>query len=65
MYIAWHINFVSSQAAIDVILSVEETYADIVPVRLNLKSPSAYVWVSRGFLHLSEHHNKFLILLYL
>jgi hypothetical protein len=38
-----YFNFVSSQAAIDVILSVEETYADIVPVRLNPKSPSAYV----------------------
>lgn len=33
------------QAAIDVILSAEETYADIVPIRLNPKSPSAYVSV--------------------
>lgn len=31
------------QAAIDVILSLDETYADVVPVRLNPKSPSAYV----------------------
>jgi hypothetical protein len=41
--IGLHVNCVSFQAAIDVILSVDETYADIVPVRLNPKSPSAYV----------------------
>ncbi len=33
----------SNQAAINVILSLEETYADVMPVRLNSKSPSAYV----------------------
>lgn len=34
---------VTSQAAIDVILSLDETYADVVPVRLNPNSPAAYV----------------------
>lgn len=33
----------NNQAAIDVILSLDETYADVVPVRLNPNSPSAYV----------------------
>lgn len=38
-----YIDFLG-QAAIDVILSLEETYADVVPVRLNPQSPSAYVY---------------------
>jgi tRNA A37 methylthiotransferase MiaB len=33
----------SNQAAINVILSLDETYSDVVPVRLNPNSPSAYV----------------------
>ncbi|XP_057372378.1 CDK5RAP1-like protein [Daphnia carinata] len=45
-YLLSHVS--SHQAAIDVILSAEETYADIVPIRLNPKSPSAYVSVMRG-----------------
>lgn len=38
----------SHQAAIDVMLSFDETYADVVPVRLNPKSPSAFVSIMRG-----------------
>ncbi|KAG1653824.1 CDK5 regulatory subunit-associated protein 1 [Nymphon striatum] len=35
-------------AAVNVMLSVDETYADIMPVRINPESPSAYVSIMRG-----------------
>ncbi|RUS82227.1 hypothetical protein EGW08_010003 [Elysia chlorotica] len=38
----------SNQAAVNVQLSLEETYADVVPVRLNSDSPSAFVSIMRG-----------------
>jgi tRNA A37 methylthiotransferase MiaB len=33
----------SGQAAVNVLLSLDETYADIMPIRLNQNSPSAFV----------------------
>ena len=33
----------SGQAAINVMLSMDETYADVMPVRLNQESKSAFV----------------------
>ncbi len=33
----------SGQAAINVMLSVDETYADVIPVRLSQESKSAFV----------------------
>ncbi|XP_023223507.1 CDK5 regulatory subunit-associated protein 1-like [Centruroides sculpturatus] len=36
------------QEAVNVILSLEETYADITPVRINPNSPSAFVSIMRG-----------------
>ncbi|XP_064594483.1 mitochondrial tRNA methylthiotransferase CDK5RAP1-like [Liolophura sinensis] len=38
----------SGQTAINVQLSLEETYADIVPVRISESSPSAFVSIMRG-----------------
>ncbi|XP_033098301.1 CDK5RAP1-like protein [Anneissia japonica] len=38
----------SGNAAINTILSIDETYADVMPVRLNHKSPTAYVSIMRG-----------------
>jgi tRNA A37 methylthiotransferase MiaB len=35
----------SNQTAINVLLSLDETYADIVPVRLNQDSVTAFVYV--------------------
>ncbi|KAH8358412.1 hypothetical protein KR093_000061 [Drosophila rubida] len=35
-------------AAINVLLSLEETYADVMPVRLNSESPTAFVSIMRG-----------------
>ena len=31
------------QSAVNVLLSLEETYADIIPVRVNPESPSAFM----------------------
>jgi MiaB/RimO family radical SAM methylthiotransferase len=36
------------QAGVNVMLSVDETYADIMPVRINSSSPSAFVSIMRG-----------------
>ncbi|XP_075147374.1 CDK5RAP1-like protein [Haematobia irritans] len=36
------------QSAINVLLSLDETYADVMPVRLNSESPTAYVSIMRG-----------------
>lgn len=38
----------SGQSAVNVVLSLDETYADIVPVRLSENSKSAYVSIMRG-----------------
>lgn len=38
----------NGQEAVNVILSLEETYADIMPVRINPNSPSAFVSIMRG-----------------
>ncbi|XP_071955752.1 mitochondrial tRNA methylthiotransferase CDK5RAP1-like [Antedon mediterranea] len=38
----------SRQAAINTMLSIDETYADVMPVRLNQNSPSAFVSIMRG-----------------
>ncbi|XP_038078177.1 mitochondrial tRNA methylthiotransferase CDK5RAP1-like [Patiria miniata] len=38
----------SGQAAINVMLSMDETYADVVPVRLNQESKSAFISIMRG-----------------
>lgn len=38
----------AGQTAVNVLLSVDETYADIMPVRMNKDSPSAYVSIMRG-----------------
>ncbi|XP_071112860.1 mitochondrial tRNA methylthiotransferase CDK5RAP1-like isoform X1 [Haliotis cracherodii] len=38
----------NNQAAVNVLLSLEETYADVVPVRLNQDSKSAFVSIMRG-----------------
>lgn len=35
----------SNQTAVNVLLSLDETYADIVPVRLNQNSVTAFVYV--------------------
>ncbi|KAH8307624.1 hypothetical protein KR044_005887 [Drosophila immigrans] len=35
-------------AAINVLLSLEETYADVMPVRMNSDSPTAFVSIMRG-----------------
>lgn len=34
---------------VNVLLSLEETYADVMPVRLNEDSVTAYVWVLPHF----------------
>ncbi|KAK2727400.1 hypothetical protein QYM36_008033 [Artemia franciscana] len=36
------------QSAVNVLLSLEETYADIIPVRVNPESPSAFISIMRG-----------------
>lgn len=36
------------QSAINVILSLDETYADVMPVRINTDSPTAFVSIMRG-----------------
>lgn len=36
------------QSAINVLLSLDETYADVMPVRLNSESPTAFVSIMRG-----------------
>ncbi|XP_073820369.1 CDK5RAP1-like protein [Musca autumnalis] len=36
------------QSAINVLLSLDETYADVMPVRLNTDSPTAFVSIMRG-----------------
>ncbi|XP_011210481.2 CDK5RAP1-like protein [Bactrocera dorsalis] len=36
------------QSAINVLLSLDETYADVMPVRLNAESPTAFVSIMRG-----------------
>ncbi|XP_065372356.1 CDK5RAP1-like protein [Calliphora vicina] len=36
------------QSAINVILSLDETYGDVMPVRLNTDSPTAFVSIMRG-----------------
>ncbi|XP_076466519.1 mitochondrial tRNA methylthiotransferase CDK5RAP1-like [Babylonia areolata] len=41
-------SFVSGQAAVNVQLSLEETYADIIPVRPNPDNHSAFVSIMRG-----------------
>ncbi|KAL8579579.1 CDK5 regulatory subunit associated protein 1 [Nucella lapillus] len=41
-------SFASGQAAVNVQLSLEETYADVIPVRHNPNSPSAFVSIMRG-----------------
>ncbi|KAK2141884.1 hypothetical protein LSH36_1026g00005 [Paralvinella palmiformis] len=38
----------SNQTAVNVLLSLDETYCDVIPVRLNEHSPSAFVSVMRG-----------------
>ncbi|GFN79346.1 tRNA-2-methylthio-n(6)-dimethylallyladenosine synthase [Plakobranchus ocellatus] len=38
----------TKQSAVNVQLSLEETYADVVPVRINSDSPSAFVSIMRG-----------------
>lgn len=38
----------NSQTSVNVLLSLDETYADIVPIRLNEKSTSAYISIMRG-----------------
>ncbi|XP_067616745.1 CDK5RAP1-like protein [Eurosta solidaginis] len=36
------------QSAINVLLSLDETYADVMPVRLNAESPTSFVSIMRG-----------------
>lgn len=38
----------SSQTAVNVLLSLDETYADIVPVRLNQDAVTAFVYVKQA-----------------
>ncbi|XP_077284478.1 CDK5RAP1-like protein [Arctopsyche grandis] len=38
----------NNQTAVNVLLSLDETYADVMPVRLNENSKSAYVSIMRG-----------------
>lgn len=38
----------SQQKAVNVILSYDETYADVMPVRLNENSPTAFLSIMRG-----------------
>nr|XP_022291536.1 CDK5 regulatory subunit-associated protein 1-like [Crassostrea virginica] len=38
----------SGQAAVNVLLSLEETYADVMPVRINSNSKTAFVSITRG-----------------
>lgn len=38
----------SQQKAVNVILSYDETYADVMPVRLNEGSPTAFLSIMRG-----------------
>lgn len=38
----------SGQVAVNVLLSLDETYADVIPVRVNANSPSAFVSIMRG-----------------
>ncbi|OWF49045.1 CDK5 regulatory subunit-associated protein 1-like [Mizuhopecten yessoensis] len=38
----------TGQAAVNVMLSFDETYADVMPVRVNKDSPSAFVSIMRG-----------------
>jgi MiaB/RimO family radical SAM methylthiotransferase len=38
----------TGQPAVNVLLSLDETYADVVPVRENSDSPSAYISIMRG-----------------
>ncbi|XP_064404883.1 mitochondrial tRNA methylthiotransferase CDK5RAP1-like [Halichondria panicea] len=38
----------SGQSAVNVLLSLDETYADIMPVRINSETPSAFVSIMRG-----------------
>ncbi|CAG9565061.1 unnamed protein product [Danaus chrysippus] len=38
----------SGQTAVNVLLSLDETYADVVPVRLNKNSVSAFISIMRG-----------------
>ncbi|XP_023935614.1 CDK5RAP1-like protein [Bicyclus anynana] len=38
----------SGQTAVNVLLSLDETYADVVPVRLNQNSVSAFISIMRG-----------------
>lgn len=38
----------SGQASVNVLLSLDETYADITPVRMNTKSHTAFVSIMRG-----------------
>ncbi|CAI8054870.1 Mitochondrial tRNA methylthiotransferase CDK5RAP1 [Geodia barretti] len=38
----------TGQSAVNVLLSLDETYADVMPVRINSDSPSAYISIMRG-----------------
>lgn len=38
----------NGQSAVNVLLSLDETYADVMPVRLNQGSVTAYVYVCFG-----------------
>ena len=40
-------------SAVNVLLSLDETYADVMPVRINIDSPSAYMSVTLTFVQLS------------
>jgi hypothetical protein len=40
-------------SAVNVLLSLDETYADVMPVRINSDSPSAYMSVTLTFVQLS------------
>jgi tRNA A37 methylthiotransferase MiaB len=38
----------TGQSSVNVLLSLDETYADVMPVRINSDSPSAYISIMRG-----------------
>lgn len=44
----------NGQSAVNVLLSLDETYADVMPVRLNEGSVTAYVYVLKCFVKLNS-----------
>ena len=58
-----HVRFYICLISVNVLLSLDETYADVMPVRLNEGAVSAYVYVILSYMSIMTHKCIFWLVL--